>query len=91
MAQIEFGPAAIRTGEAGVSGTPGVILVVFKQPDVDTVKLSERLEAEMREIGRTLPEGVEVLPSLYRQADFITRAIDNVTEGGAGRRHPWSW
>ena len=79
VARIEFGPAAVRTGDAGVSGSEGVILVVFKQPDVDTVKLSERLELEMAEIARTLPPDVEVLPSLYRQADFITRAIDNVT------------
>ena len=80
VARVELGPAAVRTGEAGVNGQPGVILVVFKQPEVDTVQLSKRLEAELLEVGRTLPADVEVLPSLYRQADFITRAIDNVTD-----------
>jgi len=80
VARVEFGPAAIRTGDAGVNGTTGVILVVFKQPDVDTMVLSERIEVELDGIARTLPEDFEILPAIYRQADFIERAIDNVTE-----------
>ncbi|MHC4932158.1 MAG: efflux RND transporter permease subunit, partial [Planctomycetota bacterium] len=79
VSRIEFGPAAIRTGDAGINAQAGVILMVLKQPDVDTVELSERIEAELKQIEKTLPEDLEILPAIYRQADFIRRAIDNVT------------
>ncbi|MHC4222485.1 MAG: efflux RND transporter permease subunit, partial [Planctomycetota bacterium] len=80
VSRIEFGPAAIRTGDAGINAQSGVILMVLKQPDVDTVELSERIEAELEQIEKTLPEDIEILPAIYRQADFIRRAIDNVTD-----------
>ena len=80
VAEIRFGPAAIRTGDAGVNGSPGVVAVVFKQPDVDTTVLAERIEKELAAIAPTLPEDLELLPALYRQSDFIHRAIANVTE-----------
>jgi len=78
VASVRFGPAAVRTGDAGVNGTPGVVLVVFKQPEVDTIELAGRIERELADVQRTLPAEVEVLPGIYRQADFIARAIDNV-------------
>ncbi|MHC4849068.1 MAG: efflux RND transporter permease subunit [Planctomycetota bacterium] len=80
IARVEFGPAAIRTGDAGVNGSPGVIAVVFKQPGTDTTELSQRVEAELAALGPSLPPDLEVLPSIYRQSDFIKRAIDNVAE-----------
>jgi len=80
VARVQFGPAAVRTGDAGVNGATGVVLVVFKQPDVDTVDLTRRVDAELTQIARTLPEDYEILPGLYRQSDFIQRAIDNVAE-----------
>jgi len=78
VADIRFGPAAVRTGDAGVNGNTGVILVVFKQPGVDTVELSVRVDEELEQVRTTLPADYEILPGLYRQADFIHRAIDNV-------------
>ncbi len=78
VARVEFGPAAMRTGDAGVDGGPGVILVVFKQPGIDTVDLSNRVEEELRQLAPSLPGDLEILPAIYRQADFIHRAIENV-------------
>jgi CzcA family heavy metal efflux pump len=80
VARVDFAPAAIRTGDAGIAGGDGVILTVQKQPDVDTVKLTERIDRELAEIQRALPEDLEVLPALYRQSDFIERAVGNVVE-----------
>lgn len=80
VARVEFGPASIRTGDAGVNGEPGVLLVVFKQPGVDTVALSEAVEAAARELQESTGDSVEFLPAVYRQADFIQRAVDNVTD-----------
>lgn len=80
VADVRFGPSAIRTGSAGINAGPGVILTVQKQPDVDTVELTRRIEAELESIQRSLPEDLEIVPALYRQADFIQRAVDNVAE-----------
>lgn len=78
VARVEFGAAAIRTGDAGIDGEPGVILAVFKQPDTDTVALTERIEAELHTIQAGLPEDLLIVDDLFQQASFIHRAIDNV-------------
>jgi Cu/Ag efflux pump CusA len=78
VAAVDFGPAPIRAGEAGIDAQPGVILSVFKQPGVDTVALTERVRRELRAIA--LPADVELATDIYEQAGFIHRAIDNVSE-----------
>ena len=78
VASIDFGPAAIKSGDAGINGNPGVIMVVFKQPGVDTVTLTERVQRELDQIQKTLPADYEVIGDLFQQADFIHRAIKNV-------------
>lgn len=80
VAEVRFGPAVLRTGSAGVDGSPAVALVVFKQPGADTVALAEAVESELESLAAALPEGVQVLPELFRQADFIERAVDNVLD-----------
>ncbi len=80
VARVEFGPAAVRTGDAGVDGFPGVLLTITKQPDVDTLALTARIDSELASIQESLPADLEVLPSLYRQADFIERSVENVLD-----------
>jgi len=80
VAEVRFGPAAILTGDAGVDATRGVIVTVTKQPGVDTVELTKRLDAELAAIQETLPEDLEIQPAIYRQADFISRAVGNVED-----------
>jgi CzcA family heavy metal efflux pump len=80
VARITFGPAIIRTGDASVDGRPGVVVTVYKQPGTDTVALDKRIDLALEELSRALPSSVEIVPSLYNQADFILRSIDNVGE-----------
>lgn len=80
VARVDFGPASLRTGEAGVNAKPGVISVVFKQPAVDTVDLTNRVNAELNELRATLPDDVVVVEDVFQQAEFIHRAIDNVRD-----------
>ncbi len=79
VARVVFGPAAVRAGDAGVNGKEGVIIVVSKQPSVDTLKLAEALELELEAIRGSIDEDIVLLPSIYRQAEFIERAVSNVT------------
>jgi CzcA family heavy metal efflux pump len=80
VADVAFGPAAVRVGEAGINAKPGVILTVFKQPGTDTVDLTDRIHAELDALAPSLPEDVALVPEVYEQAGFIHRAIENVTE-----------
>lgn len=78
VAELQFGPQIMR-GDAGVNGTPGVILSVDKQPGIDTLELTARIEEALAELDQALPEDIE-LEILFRQAEFIEAAIHNLIE-----------
>lgn len=80
VADVIFGPAAVRVGDAGIDGGPGVILVVMKQPGADTLALTRRVNAELAAIATELPSDIAVNGALFQQAAFIERAVDNVLE-----------
>ncbi|MBB01413.1 MAG: CusA/CzcA family heavy metal efflux RND transporter, partial [Planctomyces sp.] len=80
VAEVVFGPAAIPTGTAGIGGKPGVIMVVMKQPGIDTQDLTRRVNAELEQIQREIPSDVVIDDGVFQQAAFIQRAIDNVLE-----------
>ncbi|HEY3275826.1 MAG TPA: efflux RND transporter permease subunit [Syntrophorhabdaceae bacterium] len=85
VATVKAGPA-FRIGDASVDGKPAVILAIQKHPDTNTVELTKRLELAFSEIRKTLPPGMVIDTDVFRQADFIQRAIENVQrvllEGG---------
>ncbi len=85
VARVKIGPA-LRMSDAMVDGRPAVYLYITKQPGVDTLSLTRRVEAALTGIKRTLPPDVQVV-TVFRQADFIERSIHNVLEamysGGA--------
>ncbi len=72
--------AAPKYGDGSVNARPGVVLAVQKQPGANTLELTRRIEAELADIQRTLPKGMEIHSELFQQAGFITVAIDNVIE-----------
>ena len=80
VAEVKFGPAAIKVGEAGFNGRRAVLLTILKQADTDTVKLTENIDAALAEMQVTLDKDIEIESSVFKQADFIERAIDNVIE-----------
>jgi len=79
VADVQFG-ARIKRGDAGANGQPAVIMSVQKQPGTDTVEITENIERALREMGATLPPDVEINSNLFRQANFINSAIENVRE-----------
>jgi len=66
-------------GNASLDGTPGVIMSVTKSPGFDTLGLSRKIEDAIKELQPTLPPGVEATV-IFRQGDFINRAIGNLSE-----------
>jgi CzcA family heavy metal efflux pump len=80
IAEVRESGALNKRGDAGVGGKPGVILTVQKQPGADTVNLTRRIEAELAALQKSLPEGVKIHDDIFKQSDFIERAIHNVEE-----------
>lgn len=70
-----------KFGDAAIDGRPGVTAVIFKQYRGDTPDTTRRLEAELDALRPTMErQGITYHPSLFRQADFIDRAIGNVAQ-----------
>ena len=79
--------AAIKRGEGSHNARPAVILGIQKQPGVNTLELTERIEATLDDIQRALPPGMQIHRDLFRQADFIEQSLSQPVHGlleGAG-------
>ena len=77
VADVRAG-AAPKFGDGSVNAKPGVVLAVQKQPGANTLELTERIGRELATIQQTLPTGMKIESELFRQADFIAVAVDNV-------------
>ncbi len=79
VAAVTLAPA-VKRGDAGYEGKPAVILSVQKQPGTDSVALTREIETALTGLATARPAGIEAPRFLFRQADFIERAIGNVEE-----------
>jgi len=70
--------AAPKIGLGTINAQQSVLLTVKKQPGVNTLKLTEKLDASIEELAKSLPEGVNVNTHIFRQSDFINSSIGNV-------------
>jgi CzcA family heavy metal efflux pump len=85
VAEVREG-AALKRGEGSRNGKPAVIVGVQKQPGANTIVVTERLDRELDALQAQLPAGIKIDRRIFRQADFIQVAINNVIkallEGG---------
>jgi copper/silver efflux system protein len=77
VSRIQMGPAT-KIGEASINEKHGVLIVISKQPDANTLELTKRLEGVLNDIKETLPDDITLHTELFKQSDFIERAIQNV-------------
>jgi copper/silver efflux system protein len=77
IADVVIGPK-VRRGVGSINGEEAVVLAVLKQPDADTLALTDQIDRVLDEIEPLLPEGIGIERFIFRQADFIETAIANV-------------
>ena len=77
VADVVIGSAQ-KMGYASRNGTPAVILSVSKQPNINTLKVTENIERNLNDIMISLPEDVKIDSKIFRQADFIEASVNNV-------------
>jgi CzcA family heavy metal efflux pump len=87
VAEVRFG-GPVRRGDGsvrvkagdGVVGGSAVVLTVQKQPDANTLELDPKIDEAIERLKLDLPPGVVIESHVFRQADFIRTAVDNVVE-----------
>ena len=77
LAHVGVGIGPVR-GTGSYNGKPAVIFAIQKQPNVNTLELTRRLDEAFTSLQSSLPEGMKIETHIFRQADFIERAIDNL-------------
>jgi len=75
-----------RIGAAFIDDTESVIMTVLKQPNANTLELTQDIDLALEDLKASLPAEITVNSHFFRQAEFIRTAVNNVLkvliEGG---------
>ena len=69
---------AVRQGYASLSGKPSVILSISKQPNINTLNVTQNIEHNLKAVAKSLPVDVTIDTGIFRQADYIQSSVNNV-------------
>lgn len=85
VADVKIGGAP-KMGYASGSAKPAIIVSISKQPNANTLDVTQRIEKNLADLEKTLPKDVTIDTKIFRQADFIETSVNNVQnaliEGG---------
>lgn len=76
IADVRIG-SAFKYGDAIINGKSGIEIIVTKQPGVQTIEVTKRLDEALNEIQQTVGKDIE-FTTIFRQAHFIEKSISNV-------------
>lgn len=86
IADVKTGATEPKIGDAFLNGKEAIIITVLKQPNTNTLKLSEKIDQALEDLSQNLPAHIHINPYVFRQADFINVSVNNVKkalfEGG---------
>jgi len=77
VAKVKIGDA-VKMGHASQNGKPAVIISIAKQPNINTLKVTENIERNLEQLKKSLPKNVKMDTKIFRQADFIETSVNNV-------------
>jgi CzcA family heavy metal efflux pump len=77
VAEITIGSAP-KLGYGSLNGKPAVILTVLKQPNTNTLVLTQKIDENIANLKKSLPSHIIINTHIFRQADFIESSINNV-------------
>jgi CzcA family heavy metal efflux pump len=85
VATVKAG-ATLKRGDGSFNMKSAVVATIQKQPNANTLEVTERIEETLANLKASLPPDVTINTKAFQQADFIKRAIGNVqaalAEGG---------
>lgn len=77
IADVVIGPAP-RRGTAAYNGRSSVVLGIQKQPNINTLDVTRKLDKTIADLQETLPNGMTIATNVFRQSNFIKSSIDNL-------------
>lgn len=77
VAEVKIG-SAVKYGYGYKNGKPAIIMSVSKQPNINTLDVTEKIEQNLESIRKSLPSDVKMDTHIFRQADFIDASVNNV-------------
>lgn len=77
VARVAIAPAT-KYGYGSENAQPAVIMSVNKQPDANTLAVTEDIEKGLSALQKSLPADVKIDTHIFRQADFIKTSVSNV-------------
>jgi len=77
VADVEIG-ASPKIGDGSYNGKDAVLLTVNKQPNVNTIKLTERINNALDDIQKNSGDEVNFHTNIFNQARFIETSVNNV-------------
>lgn len=78
VADVKIGAKTPKLGVASEKTKPAVLLTITKQPNTNTIELSEKLDASIADLQKGLPTDVKISTDIFRQERFINNSINNV-------------
>lgn len=78
IAEIRTGPKTPKLGLASQKGEPAVLVTITKQPNTNTLELTDKLDETIAELQKTLPADVKISTDIFRQSRFIESSISNI-------------
>jgi CzcA family heavy metal efflux pump len=79
IAEVKMGPA-MKIGDGSYRGEKAIIVTVTKQPNVNTIELTEDIKAALADIEHTLPGDIKIHTDIFDQSQFIQTSINNVAK-----------
>ena len=77
VADIRIG-ASVKIGDGSLRGKPAVIMTVMKQPNTNTLELTNKIDEAIIDLKKTLPKDLDINTKIFRQADFINASVSNI-------------
>jgi CzcA family heavy metal efflux pump len=77
VADVTVAPA-FKIGTASINNEDGVLLIIAKQPEANTLALTDDIMQALEQMRGALPQDINLHTDIFRQADFIHVAVDNV-------------
>lgn len=79
VADVKIGTAP-KLGDGSYEAEKAIVITVSKQPDINTIDLTEKINEALDEIKTKLPPDVKIHNNNFEQATFIKTAIKNVRD-----------
>ena len=78
IAEVKIGTREPKIGDAFLNGERAIVMTVMRQPNANTIDLTDNIDVALAELEKSFPEGVTINSQVFRQADFISTSIKNV-------------